>query len=98
MYCYLLWWRALKRAIILLLLLLVVACAPHFAVAVGAAGTAGTAGTAGGSLVVADLADVEADCPMMEVVHETLAAVISLRIADPEKVKWNAAAAAAAAS
>ena len=89
MYCCLLWWRALKRAIILLLLLLVVACAPHFAVAVGAAGTAGAAG---GSLV-ADLADVEADCPMMEVVHETLAAVISLRIADPEKVKWNAAAA-----
>ena len=93
MYCGLLWWRALKRAIILLLMLLVVAYAPHFAVAVGAAGTAGTAG---GSLV-ADLADVEADCPM-EVVHETLAAVTSLRIADPEKVKWNAAAAAAASS
>ena len=34
----------------------------------------------------------------MEVVHETLAAVTSLRIADPEKVKWNAAAAAAASS
>ena len=94
MYCCLLGWRALKRAIILLLMLLVVACAAHFAVAVGAAGTAGAAG---GSLV-ADLADVEADCPMMEVVHETLAAVTSLRIADPEKVKWNAAAAAAASS